>query len=108
MKKIIAILLISTGLNAQDFEPTDVHLHIGATYIISSVGTSYVLKKTNDKKKAMLIGIGVGMAVGIAKELHDSKSGHYQNKDLFANLIGSTLGSIVVTIPFWVNSEIYM
>ena len=97
MKKIIAILLISTGLNAQDFKPTDVHLHIGATYIISSVTTSYVLKKTNDKKKAMLIGIGVGMAVGIAKEFHDS---NIQNKDLFANLIGSTLGSIVVTIPF--------
>ena len=97
MKKIIAILLISTGLNAQDFKPTDAHLHIGATYIISSVTTSCVLKKTNDKKKAMLIGIGVSMAVGIAKELRDS---NVQNKDLFANLIGSTLGSIVVTIPF--------
>ena len=88
---------MSTGLNAQDFEPTDVHLHIGATYIISSATTSYVLKKTNDKKKAMLVGIGVSMAVGIAKELRDS---NIQNKDLFANLIGSTLGSIVVTIPF--------
>ena len=97
MKKILTILLISTGLNAQDIRPTDTHLHIGATYIISSVTTSYVLKKTNNKKKAMLVGIGVSMAVGIAKELNDS---NVQNKDLFANLIGSTLGSIVVTIPF--------
>ena len=97
MKKIIAILLISTNLAAQDIKVTDVHLHIGATYIISSATTSYVLKKTNNKKKAMLIGIGVSMAVGIAKELRDS---NVQNKDLFANLIGSTLGSIVVTIPF--------
>ena len=100
MKKIIAILLISTSMSAQDIRVTDTHLHIGATYIISSATTSYVLKKTNDKKKAMLIGIGGGVAVGIAKEFHDSKSGHYQNKDLFANLIGSTLGSMVVTIPF--------
>ena len=100
MRRIVAILLISTGLNAQDFKPTDVHLHIGATYIISSVATSYVLKKTNDKKKAILIGIGVGMAVGVAKEFCDSKTGHVQNKDLLGNLIGSTLGSIVVTIPF--------
>ena len=100
MGRIIAILLISTGLSAQDFEPTDVHLHIGATYIISSATTSYVLNKTNDKKKAMLIGIGVGMAVGVAKEFRDSKTGHVQNKDLLGNLVGSVLGSIVVTIPF--------
>ena len=100
MGRVIAILLISTGLSAQDFRPTDMQLHIGATYIISSATTSYVLKKTKDKKKAILIGIGVGLAVGVAKEFHDSRTGHMQNKDLFGNLIGSTLGSIVVTIPF--------
>ena len=100
MGRVIAILLISTGLSAQDLTPTDMQLHIGATYIISSATTSYVLKKTKDKKKAILIGIGVGLAVGVAKEFHDSRTGHVQNKDLLGNLVGSVLGSIVVTIPF--------
>ena len=49
MKTILAILLISTGLSAQDLKPNDVQLHIGATYIISSITTSYVLKKTNKR-----------------------------------------------------------
>ena len=97
MRRIVAILLISTGLSAQDLKPNDVQLHIGATYIISSITTSYVLKKTNDKRKAILIGIGAGLAVGLIKELNDKR---IQNKDLTGNLIGSIAGSIVVTIPF--------
>jgi len=99
MNRILAILLISTGLNAQNLKPTDVQLHIGATYIISSATTSYMLKKTNNKEKAILVGVGVGLTVGIAKELYDSKTRHIQNKDLFGNLVGSVLGSIVVTFP---------
>ena len=95
MKKILAILLISTGAHA--FEPTDAQLHIGATYIISSVATSYMLNKTHDKNKSIMCGIGVGLAVGIIKELTDKR---IQNKDLAGNLIGSVAGSIVVTIPF--------
>ena len=97
MKKILAILLISTGLSAQNSELTDVQLHIGATYIISSVATSYMLNKTCDKQKSIMFGIGVGLAVGVIKELTDKK---IQNKDLTGNLIGSIAGSIVVTIPF--------
>ena len=95
MKKILAILLISTSAHA--FEPTDVQLHIGATYIISSVATSYMLNKTCDKQKAIMFGIGVGLAAGVIKELADKR---IQNKDLAGNLLGSIAGSIVVTIPF--------
>jgi len=96
MKNILAILLISTGLNAQNLKPTDMQLHIGATYIISSATTAYVFKKTKDKKKAVLIGFSVSMAIGVIKEMNDK---HVQNKDLFGNIIGSTLGCFVVVIP---------
>ena len=99
MKKILTILLISTGLNAQDFKPTDTQLHIGATYIISSTTATYVFHKTKNKKKAMWIGFGVGMTVGIAKEIYDFRHGGSQASDIVGNFIGSALGCFVVTIP---------
>ena len=95
MKRILAILLISTNLHA--FEPTDVQLHIGATYIVSSVATAYMLKHTCDKQKSIMFGIGVGLGVGIIKELTDRRP---QRRDLVGNIVGSISGSVIVTIPF--------
>ena len=96
MKKILITLLISTGLSANNTDLTDTQLHLGATYIISSATTAYALNKTNNKKKAMLIGFGTGIAVGIAKELTDTRP---QNKDILGNIVGSALGCFVITIP---------
>tara|TARA_R100000329_G_scaffold140434_1_gene122698 strand:- start:458 stop:754 length:297 start_codon:yes stop_codon:yes gene_type:complete len=96
MKKILITLFISTGLSASNTDPTDMQLHLGATYIISSATTAYALNKTNNKKKAMLIGFSTGMAVGITKELIDKRA---QNKDVVGNIVGSALGCFVVTIP---------
>jgi len=102
---ILAITLLCTNLKAQSLNEVlslhqDKQLHIGYTYIISSATTSYVLKKTKNKKKAILIGIGVGVTVGVAKELYDAKYSYAQTGDLIADIIGATAGSIVVTIPF--------
>ena len=100
MKKILAILLISTGLNAQDFYmQTDKQLHIGATYIISSTTATYVFHKTKSKKKAMWIGFGAGMTVGIAKEIYDVKHGNSEFGDLLADIVGSSMGCFIITIP---------
>jgi uncharacterized protein YfiM (DUF2279 family) len=101
MKKILAILLlISTGLNAQDFYmQTDKQLHIGATYIISSTTATYVFHKTKNKKKAMWIGFGAGMTVGIAKEIYDVKHGNSEFGDLLADIVGSSMGCFIITIP---------
>ena len=102
---ILAVALLCTNVNAQSLNEVlslhqDKQLHVGYTYIISSVTTSYVLKKTSSKKKAIIIGIGVGVTIGAIKEIYDSKHGCAQKGDIMADLIGSTLGSIVVTIPF--------
>jgi uncharacterized protein YfiM (DUF2279 family) len=59
-----------------------------------------VLKKTGNKRKAIFIGIGTGMAIGIGKELYDARNGSAEKGDLIADIIGATAGSIVVTIPF--------
>ena len=99
---ILLILLFSTGLNAQTLDLytfDDKQLHMGATYVISSFTTAYVFKKTQNKRKAMLLGFGVGMGVGIAKELWDIEHGNCEVGDLVADFIGSTLGCLVITIP---------
>jgi len=102
---ILAITLLCTNVKAQSLNEVlslhqDKQLHVGYTYIISSATTSYVLKKTGNKRKAILIGIGTGMAIGIGKELYDARNGSAEKGDLIADIIGSTFGSIVVTIPF--------
>ena len=47
----------------------------------------------------MWIGFGVGMGVGIAKELYDIEHGNCEVGDLLADVIGSSLGCLVITIP---------
>ena len=47
----------------------------------------------------MWIGFSVGMSVGIAKELYDIKHGNCEVGDLVADVIGSSLGCFVITIP---------
>ena len=102
---ILAAVLLCTNVKAQSLSEVlslhqDKQLHVGYTYIISSVATSYALKKTSNKRKAIIIGIGVGVTIGVAKEVYDHKCSYAQRGDIVADLIGSTLGSIVVTIPF--------
>ena len=99
---ILLILILGLDVNAQSFNLytyNDKQLHMGATYVISSFTTAYVFKKTQNKKKAMWIGFGVGMSVGIAKELYDIEHGNCEAGDLLADFIGSSLGCLVITIP---------
>jgi len=102
MKYLIIILLTSTSIIAKDlrlYKYEDKQLHMGATYVISSFTAVQVFKHTRNKDKAMLIGFAAGMTIGIAKELYDIKHGNPQFGDIVADLIGSTLGCLVITIP---------
>ena len=99
---ILLILILGLDVNAQNltlYTFDDKQLHMSATYVISSFTTAYVFKKTQNKKKAMWIGFGVGMSVGIAKELYDIEHGNCEAGDLLADFIGSSLGCLVITIP---------
>ena len=99
---ILLILILGVYVKAQKltlYTYDDKQLHMGATYVISSFTTAYVFKKTQNKKKAMWIGFGVGMSVGIAKELYDIEHGNCEAGDLLADFIGSSLGCLVITIP---------
>ena len=99
---ILLILILGLDVNAQNltlYTFDDKQLHMSATYVISSFTTAYVFKKTQDKKKAMWIGFGVGMSVGIVKEIYDIEHGNCEAGDLLADFIGSSLGCLVITIP---------
>ena len=99
MKYLLILLLISSNLNAQFLLEQDKQLHMGGTYVISSIVSSYTLVKTNDKRKALVIGITSGLAAGLAKEIYDLKYGNPELEDLAADAIGATAGALTITIP---------
>ena len=99
---IILLLFLNISLNAKDlrlYKHEDKQLHLGATYVISSATTAFVYNKIQDKKKARWIGFGVGVTVGVVKEIYDIEHGNPEIGDLVADVIGSALGSFVITIP---------
>jgi len=79
---------------------TDKQLHMAGCFMISSITTSYVYNRTADKRKAILIGFGAGMAAGIIKEVVDIRYGHSDWNDLLADGIGSSLGAISISFTF--------
>ena len=99
MKYLFTLFLFSSSLNAQFLYQQDKQLHMGGTYVISSIASSYTLNKTNDKRKALLVGIVAGITAGLAKEIYDIKYGNPDLADLAADAIGATTGALVITIP---------
>jgi hypothetical protein len=61
-------------------------LHAGGCYVISSTTASLVYNITEDRKKAFIYGVLSSVVVGGIKELYD--------------IIGGTLGALVVTVRF--------
>ena len=76
----------------------DKQLHMGACYVVSSVVSAIVYKKTKDKKKATVYGIGIAMLAGITKEIYDIKHGDPSFEDVLADGIGSILGVVTIRI----------
>ena len=76
----------------------DKQLHMGACFVVSSLTSAIVYKKTKNKKKATAYGIGIAMLAGFTKEIYDIKHGHPSLEDILANGIGSSLGVITIRI----------
>ena len=107
MKKMLCsvLLALSVSLNAQSsipafFKASDKQLHMGSCYVISSMTTALVYKRTANKRKSILIGLGTGIALGVAKELYDIKCGNPELGDIAADVIGAGLGVLCVRITF--------
>ena len=107
MKRMLCsvLLALTVSLNAQSsipefFNSADKQLHIGSCYMISSMTTALVYKRTANKRKSILIGLGTGIALGVAKELYDIKHGNPELGDIAADAIGAGLGVLCVRITF--------
>jgi uncharacterized protein YfiM (DUF2279 family) len=99
------ILVLSVSMRAQSsipafFESSDKQLHMGACYVISSVTTATVYKRTGNRRTAVAVGLGTGIAIGVAKELYDIEHGNPEYGDIVADVIGSVAGVLVVRITF--------
>ena len=96
--KAASALLAATAFFAQTAGAgtiaPDKWMHIGGTATVASA-TSYIFKNEPNR---FWLGVGAGMAVGLAKELSDSRAGGsgFSNTDLAADLVGSVLGAYFV------------
>ena len=80
----------------------DKKLHFAAGAIATTIGYEWALKKyKGDKKKAFFVGLGVGLAAGIAKESFDNWRGfpyYFDERDVLATFMGSVAVSIPLSI----------
>jgi hypothetical protein len=81
---------------------SDKQLHFAAGAIATTVGYEWALKKyKGNKKKAFFVGVGVGLAAGIAKESFDNWRGfpyYFDDRDILATVMGSVAVSIPLSI----------
>ena len=75
-------------------------LHMGGCYVISSTTASIVYNITENRKKAFIYGVASAVIIGGIKELHDINHGDSNWADMGANVIGGTLGALVITVRF--------
>ena len=98
MKEIIIALLIYVSTMGQTI-PHDKLMHFSSCYMISATSTT-LLSYKYPKKKAAWIGFGIGVTVGVVKEVYDIKYGHSDMNDIYADILGAAAGAIVVRIRF--------
>ena len=96
---LFAVAIAATA-NAQLLSEKDKQLHFIAGSFASSVGYTYVWKKTNNKKKALLAGIGSSILAGTVKELIDSsqRNNSFDTRDLTATTLGGITVSVTINL----------
>jgi uncharacterized protein YfiM (DUF2279 family) len=99
-KLALFAVAIAVTANAQLLKEKDKQLHFIAGSFASSVGYTYVWKKTKDKKKAVLAGIGTSILAGTIKELIDSseKNNYFDARDLTATTLGGITVSVTINL----------
>ena len=93
---LLIILLMCTSCMGQT-TPHDKLMHFSSCYIISAKSTEFLSHKY-EKNEAAWIGFGIGATVGISKEIYDMRYGDSDENDLYADILGAAMGSIVIRI----------
>ena len=79
--------------------PQDKLMHFTSCCLISATSTQILLMKY-PPKEARWLGFGIGATVGIGKEVWDMRYGHSSEKDLYVDILGAAVGSLVIRIEF--------
>jgi len=99
--KLCVLFVLSAFVsNAQLLKEKDKQLHFAAGSFASAAGYTYVFKKTKNKKKAMLAGIGTAILAGTVKELVDSSQpgNRFDERDLTATALGGITLSVTINL----------
>ena len=106
LKWIIILLIACQSAYGQFYnygrfilEEQDKQKHYAAGVVISTLGYQWGLRKWEDRNKAALFAIGLGLTAGIAKESFDNwrPPNYFDERDLLATV----MGSVTVTIPLF-------
>ena len=107
MKKYLFIFLFmtTTSMVGQSFfQQQDKQLHFIAGAIAGGLGYKWSYDKHKNKKKAFIAGVCSSLAVGLVKELYDSRTGGTVE---IGDVAATTLGGLTVgfTIPLFQNKN---
>ena len=98
MIKLFCLALLITTIASAQIQSDDL-IHVGGSYVISSMTTAIVYNKTKNKKKAIIFGLAISLAIGVGKEIYDNRwNGKDSYTDLLSNTVGSTLGVVTIKI----------
>lgn len=95
---LISLLFTINSYSQQKFEPIpiDKQYHLAAGFAVGTVGYIVGWEITQDRRKAILISIGVTATVGLLKEWHDSKTHEFD----FNDVIYTTIGGLSASVTF--------
>ena len=98
MIKIFCLALLITTIASAQIQ-NDNLIHVGGSYVISSMTAAIIYNKTKNKKKSLICGLVVSLVLGAGKEVYDNRLGTKDTyTDLLSNTIGSTLGIVTIKI----------
>ena len=107
MKKYLFIFLFMTTtsmLGQSFFQQQDKQLHFIAGTIAGGLGYKWSYDKHKNKKKAFIAGVCSSFAVGLVKELYDSRTGGtVETGDVAATALGGI--TVGFTIPLFQNKN---
>jgi len=101
---LILLLSISSYCSGQFYnnnqfilQEKDKQYHFAAGAVVTGITYEWALRKYGNKRKALFISIGMGLAAGIAKETLDStqKNNMFDGRDVLA----TSMGSLSISIP---------
>ena len=95
------LFMATTSMSGQSFfQQQDKQLHFTAGAIAGGLGYKWSYDKHKNKKKAFIAGVCSSFAVGLVKELYDSRTGGTVE---IGDVVATTLGGLTIgfTIPLF-------